>query len=163
MLPRAGGTPSSMAAGSLTRSGPGRSGRTSARRVQSVVHTGPIKLLGVQFGSKWVNVKPSGSKVAQVAPTCSTNWICKSRTWVSFTLRFKSFVRLSLMILSSCRLRQFVTSNRPFTANYPQGDKWTSSLILWQLVTCSCHLHRQPFRPLEIAIASHRQRCSFHG
>ena len=91
-MPRAGCSRPSMAAGSLARSGPGRSGRTSARRVQIVVHTGPIKLLGVQFGSKWVNVKPDGSKQSQVAPCRDQTATCQSSHWVSFTLRSSCIV-----------------------------------------------------------------------
>jgi hypothetical protein len=139
-MPRAGCARPSMAAGWLVRSGPGRSGRTSAGRVQIVVHTGPIKLLGVQFGSKWVNVKTHGSKRSQVAPTLCPEWFCKSRTLVSFTLRFQSSVppsRYDLVVLSPsaiCHVKWAVSSQ---LLRRRQVDKFFDSLA-------TCHVLLSP-------------------
>jgi hypothetical protein len=83
--------------------------------------------LGVQFGSKWVNVKPHGSKQSQVAPCLDQTVTCQSAHWVSFTLPSNSFVASSTQ--SSCRLVAFGNLSYGMSRFQPTIAKATSGQV----------------------------------
>ena len=107
-MPRAVGTPSSMAAGSLTRSGPGPSGRTSARRVQIVVHTAPIKLFGCPI---WFKMGKCENTLVETVTRCA-NALSRMILQIAHIVFFYLALLFLFLILSHQRYvrREFSTS-----------------------------------------------------